>query len=114
MSHAPEKTLIYHITDVENLPSILAENGLHSDAVMVKRSPEVIVGYDHIKKRRLKLGEEHGEDAPVAEFQEGVAEDVAEEAGQVRAGDDAFAIHLHVRAAEQLDAARKSGHALVG
>ena len=54
MSHTPEKTFIYHITDVENLPGILAENGLHSDAAMVKREPGVIIGYDHIKKRRLK------------------------------------------------------------
>ncbi len=53
MQHDPEKILIYHITDVANLPSILAENGLHSDAVMVKHNPEII-GYDHIKKRRLK------------------------------------------------------------
>jgi hypothetical protein len=54
MPHDPDKTLIYHITDVENLPRILAENGLHSDAMMVKREPGVIIGYDHIKKRRLK------------------------------------------------------------
>jgi hypothetical protein len=27
--------LIYHITDVANLPGILAEGGLQSDAVMV-------------------------------------------------------------------------------
>lgn len=53
MSHVPEKILIYHITDVENLAGILADGGLHSDAVMVKRKPEII-GYDHIKKRRLK------------------------------------------------------------
>ena len=53
MPHDPEKTLIYHITDVANLPAIIAENGLCSDAVMVKRSAEII-GYDHIKKRRLK------------------------------------------------------------
>ena len=52
MPHDPEKTLIYHITDVANLPAIIAENGLCSDAVMVKRSAEII-GYDHIKKRRL-------------------------------------------------------------
>jgi hypothetical protein len=54
MAHSPERTLIFHITDVANLRGIIAENGLHSDAVMVKRSPEVIIGYDHIKKRRLK------------------------------------------------------------
>jgi hypothetical protein len=53
MPHDPEQILIYHITDVTNLPAVIAENGLCSDAVMVKRSPEII-GYDHIKKRRLK------------------------------------------------------------
>ncbi len=53
MPHNPETTLIYHITDVANLPAIIVENGLCSDAVMVKRSAEII-GYDHIKKRRLK------------------------------------------------------------
>jgi hypothetical protein len=53
MAHDPEKILIYHITDVVNLPGIVAENGIYSDAVMAKRNPEII-GYDHIKKRRLK------------------------------------------------------------
>ena len=53
MPHDPEKVLIYHITDVANLQGILTDNGLWSDAVMVKRNPEII-GYDHIKKRRLK------------------------------------------------------------
>lgn len=43
----------YDITDVENLPSILAEGGLHSDAVMAAKNPTVI-GYGHIKERRLK------------------------------------------------------------
>ena len=53
MTHDPERILIYHITDVANLSGILAENGLHADAVMAKRNPEVI-GYDHIKRRRMK------------------------------------------------------------
>jgi hypothetical protein len=57
MPQDPEKILIYHITDVANLPGILVENGLLSDAVMAKRSTEII-GYDHIKKRRL-LRPEH-------------------------------------------------------
>lgn len=46
------QTLIYHITDVGNLPGILNDGGLHSDAVMAQRSPTVI-GYGHIKQRRL-------------------------------------------------------------
>jgi len=53
MARDPEKVLIYHITDVANLQGILTDKGLWSDAVMVKRNPEII-GYDHIKKRRLK------------------------------------------------------------
>jgi hypothetical protein len=52
MSANPEQALIYHITDVANLPSILAESGLRSDAVMAEKNPTVI-GYGHIKERRL-------------------------------------------------------------
>ena len=40
MPHDLEKILIYHITDVANLPGILAEGGLLSDAIMAKRNPE--------------------------------------------------------------------------
>ena len=47
MSANPDQVLIYHITDVENLPSILADGGLRSDAVMTDRNPTVI-GYDHL------------------------------------------------------------------
>jgi hypothetical protein len=53
MSHAPERTLIYHITDVANLQGILDDGGLNADAVMATRNP-TIIGYDHIKQRRLK------------------------------------------------------------
>jgi hypothetical protein len=53
MALNPEKVAIYHITDVANLPSILADGGLHSDAVMAQRYTTVI-GYDHIKERRLR------------------------------------------------------------
>ena len=53
MSLRPEHVLIYHITDVENLPGILAEGGLSADAVMVEKNPTVI-GYAHIKERRMK------------------------------------------------------------
>jgi hypothetical protein len=48
----PEDRLIYHITDIENLPGILAEGGLLSDSVMSERDPTVI-GHNHIKERRL-------------------------------------------------------------
>jgi hypothetical protein len=53
MSVNPEQALIYHITDVENLPGILAEGGLQSDALIAEKNPAVI-GYSHIKERRLK------------------------------------------------------------
>jgi hypothetical protein len=48
----PAQILIYHITDIENLPGILADDGLHSDAVMAQGNPTVI-GHNHIKERRL-------------------------------------------------------------
>jgi len=54
MAYDPAKVLIYHITNVANLQNILVEDGLHSDAVMAKRQPSVIIGYDHIKIRRLQ------------------------------------------------------------
>lgn len=53
MTPHPEDRLIYHITDVENLPGILAEGGLWSDKIMAERNP-TIIGYDHIKRRRLQ------------------------------------------------------------
>lgn len=53
MSANPEQALIFHITDLADLPGILAENGLRSDAVMAEKNPTVI-GYGHIKERRLK------------------------------------------------------------
>ncbi len=53
MSLRPEHVLIYHITDVANLPGILAEGGLHSDVAMARRNPTVI-GCTRIKERRMK------------------------------------------------------------
>lgn len=52
MNHRPEQTLIYHITDVANLPGILAGGGLSSDVAMAQLNPAVI-GYAHIKQRRM-------------------------------------------------------------
>jgi hypothetical protein len=52
MAFRAAEVLIYHITDVENLPSILKDGGLHSDAFMAQGNPAVI-GYSHIKQRRL-------------------------------------------------------------
>ena len=53
MSPPPANVKIYHITDLTNLPGILASNGLHSDAVMTARGTTVI-GHGHIKERRLR------------------------------------------------------------
>jgi hypothetical protein len=53
MSANPEQIWIYHITDVENLPGILAEDGLRSDVAMEQKNPTV-TGYTHIKERRMK------------------------------------------------------------
>ncbi|MBI3775033.1 MAG: DUF4433 domain-containing protein [Gammaproteobacteria bacterium] len=52
MSYRPDQILIYHITDLQNLPSILANGRLRSDAAMAQHNPAVI-GYGHIKKRRM-------------------------------------------------------------
>lgn len=52
MSHNPQQILIYHITDVENLPGILTSGGLRSDVAMAQNKPTVI-GYGHIKQRRM-------------------------------------------------------------
>ena len=53
MNPRPDKIFIYHITDVTNLPDVLAEGRLLSDSLMAKKNPTRI-GYDHIKERRLK------------------------------------------------------------
>lgn len=52
MALRPAQILIYHITDLENLPGILNDGGLYSDAVIVQKDATVI-GYNHIKARRL-------------------------------------------------------------
>jgi hypothetical protein len=47
---------IYHITHVDNLPSILAAGGLWSDAAMIARGgPAASIGMGGIKQRRLGL-----------------------------------------------------------
>lgn len=53
MDIVPEEICIYHITDVANLPGILAEGGLLSDAAVAQRH-RTVIGYDHIKLRRLR------------------------------------------------------------
>jgi hypothetical protein len=52
----PAALLVYHITHVANLPSIVAAQGLCSDAAMITRGgPNAAIGMSSIKKRRLAL-----------------------------------------------------------
>jgi len=47
-------TPLFHITDVENLTGITANGGLLSDQRLVASGgPQVGIGYDHIKQRRM-------------------------------------------------------------
>lgn len=52
MGQRPDVVWIYHITDIENLPRILAAGGLLSDKAMAG-SDHTVIGHDHIKLRRL-------------------------------------------------------------
>jgi len=54
MTFRPEQIMIYHITNVENLPSILAAGGLWSDVRMAQQRSATVIGYGHIKERRMK------------------------------------------------------------
>jgi len=48
------KILIYHITDVSNLPNILAAGGMHSEANLQMAGVQpTIIGHSNIKQRRL-------------------------------------------------------------
>jgi ssDNA thymidine ADP-ribosyltransferase, DarT len=52
----PGHPRIYHITHVDNLPSILTDSGLWSDAAMIARGgPTASIGMSIIKRRRLGL-----------------------------------------------------------
>ena len=54
MARDPNATLIYHITDVTNLPAILQSGGLMSDAALAAaKSSKTNIGYSHIKDRRM-------------------------------------------------------------
>lgn len=53
---SPVQPKLYHITHVDNLPSILASHGLWSDATMMARvGPTASIGMGEIKRRRLDL-----------------------------------------------------------
>ncbi|WP_339441839.1 type II toxin-antitoxin system toxin DNA ADP-ribosyl transferase DarT [Pseudomonas proteolytica] len=54
MAYNRQQTLIYHITDISNLAGIVESGGLLSDAVMVGRGEHQVIGYGHIKRRRLE------------------------------------------------------------
>jgi hypothetical protein len=56
MSKPPEQPKIYHITHVDNLPNILAQQCLLSDAAMIARGgANATIGMSTIKARRLNL-----------------------------------------------------------
>lgn len=56
MTGVPGDVRIYHITHLDNLPSILTEGGLWSDAAMIARGgPSAPIGMSSIKERRLGL-----------------------------------------------------------
>ena len=56
MTGVPSQVRIYHITHLDNLPPILAEGGLWSDAAMIARGgPSASIGMSSIKGRRLEL-----------------------------------------------------------
>ena len=47
-------TPIYHITHVNNLPGIIAAGGLWSDRRVQQQGVNTVIGFDHIKRRRLE------------------------------------------------------------
>lgn len=56
MSQPPQSPKIYHITHVQNLPSIVTDGGLWSDAALLARGgPAESIGMGSIKRRRLGL-----------------------------------------------------------
>jgi hypothetical protein len=56
MTDPPDPTRIYHITHINNLPSILEDGGLLSDAEMIARGgPERVIGMSEIKQNRMRF-----------------------------------------------------------
>lgn len=52
----PARPQLFHITHVDNLPSIVGAGGLYSDAAMIARNAGVAtIGMSSIKQRRLAL-----------------------------------------------------------
>ena len=55
MTRDLDRTLLFHITDISNLPGIAA-NGLLSDALLAAAGgPVADIGYSHIKRRRMTV-----------------------------------------------------------
>jgi hypothetical protein len=55
MTPCPANPKIYHITHVDNLPSIIKDGGLFADAEIIRRGgPATTVGMSTIKRRRLE------------------------------------------------------------
>jgi hypothetical protein len=56
MPTPPAQPKIYHITHVDNLPSIIREGGLRPDSTIIARGgPSTTIGMASIKQRRLTL-----------------------------------------------------------
>lgn len=56
MTAVPSAPKLYHITHIDNLPSILRDGGLLSDVAMTERGgPAATIGISGIKQRRLGL-----------------------------------------------------------
>lgn len=56
MPKPPDQPKIYHITHVDNLPSIIEAGRLFSDAKMIEEGgPSATIGMSRIKQRRLEL-----------------------------------------------------------
>lgn len=56
MNPVPSSPKLYHITHVDNLPGILRDGGLWSDAALIQRGgPAASIGMGSIKQRRLGL-----------------------------------------------------------
>jgi hypothetical protein len=55
MSRIPAQPKIYHITHIENLPRIITDGHLRSDAtIAARRGPAVVIGMSEIKRRRIE------------------------------------------------------------
>ena len=69
MSPPPANPKIYHITHVTNLPQIITDGELYSDAAMAARGgPPAPIGISAIKQRRLQLPVECRPESRVGEY----------------------------------------------